>query len=38
MSDESQWEKCIDFFVKGVNTILNYLVPMVDQYFDEKDN
>lgn len=37
MSDEAQWEKCIDFFIKGVNTILKYLVPVVDQYFDEKE-
>lgn len=36
ISDESNWETCIDFLSKGVNTILKYIVPKVDEYFAEK--
>src|SRR5699024_4470753 len=37
ISDESNWETCIDFLSKGVNIMFKYIVPKVDEYFAGKN-
>lgn len=33
IENKNDWEECIDFFIKGVNIVLEHIVPIVDGYF-----
>lgn len=35
IEDPSDWQACIDLSVKGINTVSEYLVPIVEDYFVE---
>lgn len=36
IENEDKWNACIDFLVEGVNKIANHLLPVLDEFYEER--